>query len=226
MLTNAARVPGDVLILTKPLGTGIVTTAIKRGLAAPSLERKAIRSDDAAQHRRRRTSPSAGLREAAVDVTGFGLLGHLGAHLPRSHVGAEIRAAKVPAIDDAVFELIAADCIPGGSRDNLAYANRFTEWDGATMTDKAMERQARENAVDRCADQRRLAAVRPGETCAGCSEAPRRAAHALRGGNRAHRALAPAADTSLVHEASCSSAAFPRSKNSRRRWARPGCRAL
>jgi selenide,water dikinase len=79
-----------------------------------------------------------GLLKAAVDVTGFGLLGHLGAMCRASGVGAEIHASRVPAFSKEVFELIAGDCIPGGSRDNLDYAKQFTEWNGATNTQKTL----------------------------------------------------------------------------------------
>ena len=122
MLTNAKARAGDVLILTKPLGTGIITTGIKRGLTSRLLERKVIaimtKLNSAGAELAER-----GLLRAAVDVTGFGLLGHLSAMCRASEVGAEIHAARVPAISSEVFDLIAADCIPGGSRDNLAYAN-------------------------------------------------------------------------------------------------------
>jgi selenide, water dikinase len=137
MLTNSHARPGDVLILTKPLGTGIITTGIKRGLTKPSLEREAIRvmthlntaGADVAER---------GLAKAAVDVTGFGLLSHLGAMCASSGVGAEVSAASVPVIGNEVFDLITANCIPGGSRDNLEYANAFTEWDGASNAQKAL----------------------------------------------------------------------------------------
>ena len=131
MLTNANARPGDLLVLTKPLGTGIVTTAIKRGLATRALEREAVRLMT-----RLNTAGTAmaelGLSKAAIDVTGFGLLGHLGAMCRASHVGAEIDADRVPVMSSDVFDLIAAGCIPGGSRDNLAHANRFTAWNEAT----------------------------------------------------------------------------------------------
>ena len=137
MLTNANARPGDVLVLTKPLGTGIITTAIKRGLAERSLERKAI-----ALMSHLNTAGAVvgelGLTSAAVDVTGFGLLGHLGAMCRASHVGAHIDADQVPAISSRVFELIAAGCVPGGSRDNLTYAEEFTEWAGATFAHKTL----------------------------------------------------------------------------------------
>jgi selenide,water dikinase len=137
MLTNAKARAGDVLILTKPLGTGIITTGIKRGLTSRLLERKVIAmmtklNSVGAELAER------GLLKAGVDVTGFGLLGHLGVMCRASGVGAEIAAAAVPVIDAEVLQLIAAACIPGGSRDNLAFANTFTEWDGATAAQKVL----------------------------------------------------------------------------------------
>jgi selenide, water dikinase len=137
MMTNANARPGDLLVLTKPLGTGIITTGIKRGLTTPALERKAI---EAMTHLNTVGADVAerGLVRAAVDVTGFGLLSHLGAMCASSKVGAEIDAENVPAISSEVFDLIAANCIPGGSRDNLAYANEFTEWQGVTDAQKAL----------------------------------------------------------------------------------------
>ena len=137
MLTNAKARAGDVLILTKPLGTGIITTGIKRGLTNRSLERRVIaimtRLNDVGPELAER-----GLLKAAVDVTGFGLLGHLGAMCRASGVGAEIVAGAVPVISAEVFQLIAVDCVPGGSRDNLDFANKFTEWDGATPVQKIL----------------------------------------------------------------------------------------
>src|SRR5271170_4223913 len=137
MMTNANARPGDALVLTKPLGTGIITTGIKRGLCTPALEQKAI-----AMMTRLNTVGAdiaeRGLVRAAVDVTGFGLLSHLGAMCASSKVGAEITAADVPAISSEVFDLIAAGCVPGGSRDNLSYANGFTDWDGASVLQKTL----------------------------------------------------------------------------------------
>lgn len=137
MLTNARARAGDVLVLTKPLGTGIITTAIKRGLAQRSLERKVIA---VMTHLNTAGADLAesGLVKAAVDVTGFGLLGHLGAMCRASNVGAEITVNAVPVISPEVFHLIESGCIPGGSQDNLAFAANFTEWDGATPTQKAL----------------------------------------------------------------------------------------
>jgi selenium donor protein len=137
MLTNSQARPGDTLILTKPLGTGIVTTGIKRGLTKPALERAAI---GLMTHLNTVGAEVAerGLVKAAVDVTGFGLLSHLGALCTSSGVAAEVSAGSVPAIDSEVFDLIAANCIPSGSRDNFAYANEFTDWGDASFAQKTL----------------------------------------------------------------------------------------
>jgi selenide,water dikinase len=137
MLTNAKARAGDVLVLTKPLGTGIITTGIKRGLTNRLLERRVI----AVMTKLNSVGPELaerGLLKAAVDVTGFGLLGHLGAMCRASGVGAEIAAGAVPVISAEVSRLIAADCIPGGSRDNLDFANKFTDWDDTTPAQKIL----------------------------------------------------------------------------------------
>jgi selenide,water dikinase len=137
MLTNAKARAGDVLILTKPLGTGIITTGIKRGLTNRSLEQRVI----GIMTKLNSVGPELaekGLLRAAVDVSGFGLLGHLGAMCRASGVGAEVVAGAMPVISADVCDLIAAGCIPGGSRDNLDFANKFTEWDGATAVQKAL----------------------------------------------------------------------------------------
>lgn len=131
-ITNAAARPGDALILTKPLGTGIVTTGIKRGICPAGLARQAI---DAM---RRLNTVGAELAErgwvrAGTDITGFGLLGHLGSLCRASQVEAEIRANAVPVLGRGVWELISRDCVPGGTRQNLEAASAFTQF-AATVT--------------------------------------------------------------------------------------------
>jgi len=127
LMTNANARPGDLLVLTKPLGTGIATTALKRGLCSREVERKVISLMS------KINSVGAKLAEkklvrTTIDVTGFGLLGHLASMCRASEMSAEIFSDRVPAIDDELFELIARDCIPGGSRDNLKSANSIVDW--------------------------------------------------------------------------------------------------
>jgi selenide,water dikinase len=127
VMTNAAARPGDLLILTKPLGTGIATTGIKRGLASKQLEKKVIR-----QMARLNTAGTEvaerGLVKAATDVTGFGLLGHLDSMCRASGVDADIDVAAVPVISDEILALVAAGCVPGGSSSNLKTAEKSTDW--------------------------------------------------------------------------------------------------
>ncbi len=127
ILTNAKARPGDLLILTKPLGTGIATTAIKRGLASRKLAlrvtqiMKEINFAGAELGER-------GLVKTATDVTGFGLMGHLGNIVRASGVGAQINAADLPSISAEILELIERDCIPGGTRSNADAADEIADW--------------------------------------------------------------------------------------------------
>ncbi|MEY2481333.1 MAG: selenide, water dikinase [Verrucomicrobiota bacterium] len=133
MMTNARARSGDLLLLTKPLGTGIVTTGIKRGLASRALATKAIavmaKINSVGAHLAER-----GLVRAAVDVTGFGLVGHLASMCRASNVSAIVDPGAVPMIDRAVTELIARGCIPGGTVDNLALARKTVDWDKTPRT--------------------------------------------------------------------------------------------
>lgn len=128
LITNARGRPGDRLLLTKPLGSGIVATAIKRGLATPALARRAIRTMSRLNVAGALLA-ERGLVRAGTDVTGFGLLGHLGAMCQASGVGAELIARAVPALAPAVLRLIDDGCVPGGTKANLRAAAAFTEFD-------------------------------------------------------------------------------------------------
>jgi|TARA_B110000914_G_C15520402_1_gene476489 selenide,water dikinase len=125
VISNAGAQMGDHLLLTKPLGTGIISTAIKRGICSPELEAKAS-EQMASLNTSGSAIASVGLTRAGTDVTGFGLLGHL-SHLCReSRVTARIDSAAVPAIAPEVIEFIKQGCVPGGSRENLRLAKEFT----------------------------------------------------------------------------------------------------
>jgi len=127
MLTNAAARAGDLLVLTKPLGTGIITTGIKRGLTPRSLARRAVQVM-CSLNRVGAEIAEKGLVRACTDITGFGLLGHLGSMCRASGVGMEIFRDDVPVIAPEVYDLIAKGSIPGGTRDNLKQANEFVNW--------------------------------------------------------------------------------------------------
>jgi selenide, water dikinase len=135
MITNAAARVGDILVLTKPLGTGIITTGIKRGLTSKILAEKAVavmtRLNFAGAELAEKNLVSAG-----TDITGFGLLGHLDSMCRSSSVGAEIDSSSIPLIGREVLRLIEQECIPGGTRDNLKTAEELTDFGGATVTEK------------------------------------------------------------------------------------------
>jgi selenide,water dikinase len=131
VIANTGARPGDVLVLTKPLGTGITTTAIKRGLASRRLQQAAITSM-CTLNTVGAAVAEAGEVRAGTDITGFGLLGHLANICRGSGVAAEIDPTAVPALSEEVFALIDRDCIPGGSRTNLKTAEAITDWNGAS----------------------------------------------------------------------------------------------
>lgn len=138
-----ARV-GDRLVLTKPLGTGIVTTAMGRGLASRALQRRAIESMCALNVAGAEVA-QRGLVRAGADVTGFGLLGHLANLCRASGVSADLDATAVPALAPDVFELIGRDCIPDASRQNRAAADATTDWRETDEIHRALLTDAQTN---------------------------------------------------------------------------------
>ncbi len=132
MLTNAKARAGDRLVLTKPLGTGIATTGIKKGLTSRNLT-KAVIALMSRVNAIGADLAERGLVRAATDITGFGLLGHLASMCRASGVGAEIFVNDVPAISDEIFGLIERDCVPGGTRQNLKTAKPDVEWNKTPM---------------------------------------------------------------------------------------------
>jgi selenide, water dikinase len=119
VLTNAAAEPGDVLVLTKPIGLGVISTAVKRDGATPQLVETAIEVMTTLNASARDAAVEVGVH-AATDVTGFGFLGHLRELCVGSGVGAVVDARAVPVIH-GVRELVAAGMIAGGTRRNHAF---------------------------------------------------------------------------------------------------------
>jgi len=119
VLTNAGLEPGQELVLTKPLGVGVITTAIKADAAPADAAAAAV----ASMCRLNAPASEAALDAGATgctDVTGFGLLGHLGRMVLESGVDAELEFGSVPFLPGAV-ELARDGMVPGGSRRNLAW---------------------------------------------------------------------------------------------------------
>ncbi|HYN41918.1 MAG TPA: selenide, water dikinase SelD [Thermoanaerobaculia bacterium] len=126
VLTNAAARAGDALVLTKPIGTGILATAVKRGQAGDDVARRIV----AVMRSLNRAAAEAMLEtgvSACTDVTGFGLLGHLREMAAASGLDAEIDAASVPVIEPA-RDLAAADVVPGGTLENLAHVSPHVDF--------------------------------------------------------------------------------------------------
>ena len=124
IVTNANACPGDILVLTKPLGTGILSTALKREAIDEKGMREAI-AWMATLNDRAGAAIQTARAHAATDITGFGLLGHASEMARASHVSLHIRANTVPLLP-RVLELIERDAVPGGTRDNARAHAEFT----------------------------------------------------------------------------------------------------
>ncbi len=123
---NSTAKPGDSLILTKPIGTGIITTAVKHGLASDAAVERVMRM--MAELNRLPAEIMAEFEiNACTDVTGFGLLGHLKEMVFGAGLHAHLNAAEIPVLDD-VWEYAAAGSIPGGTRNNLDYVAEIVHW--------------------------------------------------------------------------------------------------
>lgn len=125
ILTNAGLRPGQDIILTKPLGVGVLTTAIKQGRATVEQADATVASMTLLNAQGARIALAAGAT-GCTDVTGFGLLGHLGRMAVESAVCVTIEFDTVPFLDGAI-DLAADGVMPGGSRRNLAWALEFTD---------------------------------------------------------------------------------------------------
>lgn len=124
VVTHRGAQKGDVLFLTKPLGSGLVATAIKRGLCPPELEREAIAVMSALNREACDRMLAAGAH-AATDVTGYGLIGHLS----NIEGGADLYAEKIPFMN-GVRELAERDLFPSGSRRNYEAYRDQVDWNG------------------------------------------------------------------------------------------------
>jgi selenide,water dikinase len=135
-LTNAGACAGDVLVLTKPLGTGILATALKRDALIEAGMADAVRSMTTLNEGAARAALEVGV-SAATDVTGFGLLGHLTNMLDASKVGAEVAYEALPLLPHA-WNLASRGIVPGGTQRNLAAADRVEWADDLAPTDRAL----------------------------------------------------------------------------------------
>ncbi len=126
IVTNAGAQPGDALVLTKPLGTGILTTALRRNAITPSDLAEAIRWMTTLNEAAAAAMLAAGAH-AATDITGFGLLGHAENMARASGVKLIFDSTAVPLMA-RVLELIGDGIVPGGTRHNAETHAAFTEF--------------------------------------------------------------------------------------------------
>jgi selenide,water dikinase len=136
LMTIDRAAPGDQLIVTKPVGTGVIATAVKRGAPPPEVVEAAVASMTALNAEASQAALAAAVK-AATDVTGFGLLGHLHRMLAASGAAATVTAAAVPLLPGA-WELAAAGFVSGGTRANTARISPFVNLDPAIPDDLAV----------------------------------------------------------------------------------------
>jgi selenide,water dikinase len=120
ILRNVGARPGDALVLTKPLGSGIATTAIKRELATPALLERVTELMAALNRAAGEVLAESGGVHALTDITGFGLLGHGWEMASGSGVGIRFHTEAIRVLD-GIHDLAAKDVVPGGSKANLRW---------------------------------------------------------------------------------------------------------
>ena len=125
-VTNAGAKPGDVLVLTKPIGTGIITTAGKQERVSAETLNRAVSIMSELNRKPAEAMMHVGVN-ACVDVTGFGLLGHLRLIAQGSGVSARVKASNVPVIE-GVQELLEMGIAPGGTHRNLESLDGVVDW--------------------------------------------------------------------------------------------------
>jgi selenide,water dikinase len=136
LLTNAAAQPGDVLILTKPIGNGILATAGKRGQLSAESHRTMLESMKALNGAASRAALALGSR-CATDITGFGLLGHM-SHIARaSNVSLSVALDSVPLLP-GVREAVRGGFVTDGSRRNGEYLRDLVRWTRGSEEDRAI----------------------------------------------------------------------------------------
>ena len=125
-VTNAGANPGDILVLTKPIGTGIITTAGKQERVSAETLNRAVSIMSELNRKPAEAMMHVGVN-ACVDVTGFGLLGHLRLIAQESGVSARVKASNVPVIE-GVQELLEMGIAPGGTHRNLESLDGVVDW--------------------------------------------------------------------------------------------------
>jgi selenide,water dikinase len=134
LITNTAARPGMTLVLTKPIGVGMITTAAKRGVATDEQLRGAVETMTTLNAGASRAAVAASVR-AGTDVTGFGLVGHLRKMLEASGCAATLDASVVPVLG-GVLDLAQRDVVAGGTKRNHAWLQPSTDWGAVTAPEQ------------------------------------------------------------------------------------------
>ena len=134
---NSTAQPGDVLVLTKPIGTGIISTALKSGMEIEQEVDAAVDSMSALNKNAAEAMVEAGAH-AATDVTGFGIVGHLMTMMRSSGTTAALRRSALPVLPGAE-DLLVQGVAPGGTHRNLESCEPHVEWEtGLDENDKLL----------------------------------------------------------------------------------------
>lgn len=137
IVRNSTARAGDRLVLTKPIGTGVIATAIKNEAASEEVIEAAVRSMTTLNRGAAEAMLRAGAT-AATDVTGFGLLGHLRELARASQLAGQVSASVVPLLPGAA-ELAGRKLVPGGTRRNFADVQDSVEWaEAVTETSRTL----------------------------------------------------------------------------------------
>jgi selenide,water dikinase len=137
IVRNVGARSGDWLVLTKPLGIGILTTAIKRGLASEDMIQRAVAVMSMLNRAASEAMVASGGVHAATDVTGFGLLGHLSEMLGSGGIGARVEVDAVPVLEET-WDFVRRDVVPGGTRRNLASVEAVVDWSARVSTEQQL----------------------------------------------------------------------------------------
>ena len=126
-VSNANAQPGDVLVLTKPIGTGIITTGVKQGITPDAILKQAVDTMAELNKGAAEAMMRVGVN-SCTDITGFGLMGHLRGMVKGSGTGAVIRVADVPVLP-GVWDLLEKGTVPGGTFRNMSSVAEAMDWD-------------------------------------------------------------------------------------------------
>ena len=132
-VSNAKAQPGDVLVLTKPIGTGIITTGCKQGITPDDILKNAVDVMATLNKGAAEAMMRVGIN-SCTDITGFGLMGHLRGMTRGSKVGAIINASDVPVLP-GVWDLLGKNVVPGGTFRNMNGVEDSVDWD-ESLTDQ------------------------------------------------------------------------------------------